>query len=64
MHRGLFVAHKDVANTLLGMQCIVNGKHGAAWIAENGIDPERGQGVEQCLGTREGSDTCTRFCGR
>ena len=51
MHGRLFVAYQDMAQTGPGVQRVVQGQHGAAGIAEYGVDAEREQGVDQHAGT-------------
>jgi hypothetical protein len=50
MHRGLLVADQDVLDRLLMEQGVVDREHGAAGIAEEGVDPLILQGADHHLG--------------
>ncbi|MNN30913.1 hypothetical protein D3C81_1445770 [compost metagenome] len=50
MHGCLFVAHEHMAQARLRVQRIVQGQHGAARVAEDGVDAQGQQGVDQGTG--------------
>ena len=54
MDGGLLVAHQHVAQPPVLGQRIVQGQHGAAGIAEHGVDAAGDQGVEQEAGAGQG----------
>ena len=54
MDGGLLVAHQHVAQPPVPGQRLVQGQHGAAGIAEHGVDAAGDQGVEQEAGAGQG----------